>query len=159
MEPLGSSWKKEMEGSYQVLTKKHGRKDFLTPIERSNESLVTRPLGMKWVFKIKDDGIYCSLLVSKVYLHKEYIYYNLNHSPLLFDVSLIILLIYYLQNPIFKIVNVDIKKDFPEAKVEENISIKKPTILKEMDDNFKNSKFRKLNKSVYGLVQDSKTSI
>lgn len=63
-------------------------KDVLNPIERSNETLVTRPLEMKWVFKIKDYGRYLSLLVEKGYLQKEDIEYNLSHSPVLWDVSL-----------------------------------------------------------------------
>ena len=50
----------------------------------------------------------------------------------------------------------DIKKSFLEDKVEENISIKMPTILQEMNTKFKDSKFSKLNKSVYGLVQPEK---
>ena len=50
----------------------------LTPIERSKESLIKRPLGMKWVFKIKDDGCYRSRLVSKGYLQKEGIDYDLS---------------------------------------------------------------------------------
>ena len=50
-------------------------------------------------------------------------------------------------------VAVDIKKAFLESKIEEEIYIRTPDILKTLDNNFKNTKFRKLNRSVYGLVQ------
>ena len=36
---------------------------------------------MKWVFKIKDDGLYRYRLVSKGYLQKEGVEYDLSHSP------------------------------------------------------------------------------
>ena len=51
---------------------------------------------------------------------------------------------------------VDIKKAFLESKIEEEIYIRTPDILKTIDTNFKNTKFIKLNRSVYGLVQDAK---
>ena len=53
-------------------------------------------------------------------------------------------------------VAVDIKKSFLESKIEEEIYIKTPDILKTLDNNFKNTRFSKLNRSVYGLVQAAK---
>ena len=67
---------------------------------------------MKWIFKIKYDGLYCYILVEKGYLQKEGVDYDLSHSHVLCDVSLRILLIYYLQNYKFKIVIFEIKNNF-----------------------------------------------
>ena len=53
-------------------------------------------------------------------------------------------------------VEVDIKKAFLESKIEEEIYIRTPDILKTLDNNFKNTKFSKLNRSIYGLVKDEK---
>ena len=53
-------------------------------------------------------------------------------------------------------VAVDITKDFLESKIEEEIYIKTLDILKTLDNNFKNTRFSKLNRSVYGLVQAAK---
>ena len=53
-------------------------------------------------------------------------------------------------------VEVDIKKEFLESKIEEDIYIRTPYILKTLDTTFKDTRFTKLNRSVYGLVQDSK---
>ena len=41
-----------------------------TPIERSDGSLLKIPIGMKWIFKIKDYGRYHYRLVSKGYIQK-----------------------------------------------------------------------------------------
>ena len=67
---------------------------------------------MKWIFKIKYDGLYCYILVEKGYLQKEGVDYDLSHSPVLCDVSLRILLFYYLHNYNFKIFSVYIKINF-----------------------------------------------
>ena len=53
-------------------------------------------------------------------------------------------------------VEVDIKKAFLESKIEEDIYIRTPDILKTLDTTFKETIFIKLNRSVYGLVQDAK---
>ena len=53
-------------------------------------------------------------------------------------------------------VEVDIKKAFLESKIEEDIYIRTPDIFKTLDTTFKDTRFRKLNRSVYGLVGDDK---
>ena len=53
-------------------------------------------------------------------------------------------------------VAVDIKKAFLESKIEEEIYIKTQDILKTLDNKFKNTRFSKLNRSIYGLVQAAK---
>ena len=41
------------------------QKNVLSPVKVEDESVVTRPLGMRWVLKIKDNGRYRARLVSK----------------------------------------------------------------------------------------------
>ena len=53
-------------------------------------------------------------------------------------------------------VEVDIKKAFLESKIEEEIYIRTPDILKTLETTFKDTKFSKLNRSVYGLLQAAK---
>ena len=81
----------------------------LSPVKPEDEHCVTRPLGMRWVLKIKDNGRYRSRLVSKVFLQRERVDYDLSHSPVLCDINFILLLIYHLQNPTTMMVSVDIK--------------------------------------------------
>ena len=40
----------------------------LTPVKTEDEHCVTRPLGISWVLKIKDNGRYHAILVSKGFL-------------------------------------------------------------------------------------------
>ena len=128
-------------------------KNVLSPVKVKDEQEVSRPLGMRWVVKIKDNGRYRAMLVAKGFLQREGVDYDLIHSPVLCDITFRLLLVYHLLNPKTIMVEVDIKKAFLESKIEEEIYIKTPDILKTLDNNFKNTRFSKLNMSVYGLVQ------
>ena len=132
------------------------QKNVLFPVKVEDEYVVTRPLGMRWVLKIKDNGRYRARLVSKGFLQREGVDYDLSHSPVLCDITFRLLLIYHLLNPKTIMVEVDIKKAFLESKIEEDIYIRTPDILKTLDTTFKDTRFRKLNRSVYGLVQAEK---
>ena len=111
---------------------------------------------MRGVLKIKDNGRYCARLVTKGFLQREGVDYDLRHSPVLCDITFRLLLVYHLLNPKTIMVEVDIKKAFLESKIEEDIYIRTPDILKTLDTTFKDTRFRKLNRSVYGLVQAEK---
>ena len=52
-------------------------------------------------------------------------------------------------------VAVDIMKAFLESMIKEDIYIRTPDILKTLDSTFKETRFIKLNRLVYGLVQDA----
>lgn len=128
----------------------------LSPVKQEDEPGVTIPLGMCWVLKIKYNGRYQSRLVSKGFLQREGVDYKLSHSPVLCDITFRLLLIYHLLNPNKMMVEVDIKKSFLELKIEEDIYIRTPDILKTLDTTFQGTKFSKFNRSVYGLVQSEK---
>ena len=46
---------------------------------------------MSWVLKIKDNGIYHSLLVSKGFIQREVMEYYLSHSKVLCDITCLML--------------------------------------------------------------------
>ena len=122
------------------------KKNVLSPVKVEDESIVTRPLGMRWVLKIKDNGRYRARLVAKGFLQREGVDYDLSHSPVLCDITFRLLLIYHLLNPKTIMVEVDIKKAFLESKIEEDIYIRTPDILKTLDTTFKDTRFIKLNR-------------
>ena len=88
------------------------QKNFLSPVKQEDEYGVTRTLGMCWVLKIKDNGRYRERLVSKGFLPREGVDYDLSHSPFLCDITFCLLLIYHFLNPRMMMVAVDIKKAF-----------------------------------------------
>ena len=55
------------------------QKNVLSPVKVKDEQEVSRPLGMRWVLKIKDNGRYRSRLVSKGFLQREGVDYDLSH--------------------------------------------------------------------------------
>ena len=132
------------------------QKNVLSPVKHEDESGVTRKLGMSLVLKIKDNGRYRARIVDKGFLQIEGVDYDLSHSAVLCDITFRLLLIYHLLNPKMMMVEVDIKKAFLESKIEEDVYIRTPDILKTLDYTFQGTKFSKLNRSVYGLVQSSK---
>ena len=75
------------------------QKNVLSPLKLEDEFGVTRPLGMRWVIKIKDNGRYRARLVSKGFLQREGMDYDLSHSPVLCDITFHLLLIYHFLNP------------------------------------------------------------
>ena len=132
------------------------KKNVLSPVKEEDESSVTIQLGMSWVLKIKDNGRYRERLVAKGFLQREGVDYDLSHSPILCDIKFRLLLIYHLLNPTTMMFEVDIKKEFLKSNIGEDIYIRTPDILKTLDTTFQGTKLRKLNRSVYGLVQASK---
>ena len=90
------------------------QKNVLSPVKVEYESVVTRPLGMRWLIKIKDNGRYRARLVANGFLQREGVDYDLSHSPVLCDITFRLLLIYHLLNPKTIMVEVDIKKEFLE---------------------------------------------
>ena len=122
------------------------QKNVLSPVKVEGEYVLKRPLGMRWVLKIKDNGRYRERLVDKGFLQREGVDYDLSNSPVLCDITFHLLLIYHLLNPTTMMVAVDIKKSFLESNIEEDIYIRTPDILKTLDTTFKDTRFSKLNK-------------
>ena len=84
MESLKPSRNIQMEVVYKGLINFNYSEEFTINIVQGQLNKVTIPLGMIWVLKIKDNGRYSEILVSKGFLQREGVEYNLSHLPLLF---------------------------------------------------------------------------
>ena len=82
------------------------------------------------------------------------IYYTLSHVPVLSKITMSLLLISYLKSPNWSIKQVDIEVEFSEGKLDEVIYVLLPNGLELITK--RNSKWGKLNKIIYGLVQSSR---
>ena len=103
-----------------------------------DEHQITRPLGILWVLKIKDNGRYRSRLSSKGFLQREGLDYDLSNSPFICDITSLTILIYHVKNTSTIMVSIYIKKDLLESNIEEDIYFKKNTdILKKLDSKYK----------------------
>ena len=49
------------------------QKNLISPVYKDKEKKVTRPLGMRCLLKIKDNGRYSERLVSKGFLQREWV--------------------------------------------------------------------------------------
>ena len=59
-----------METCYQGQSNHNDSDNVLSPVKPEEEHLVTRPLGMSWFLKVKDNGSYFEILDTK-YFYKE----------------------------------------------------------------------------------------
>ena len=80
-----------------------------------------KPIGLKWVFNIKDDGRYRSILVAQGYTQVEGIDYNGSYSPILSESSFRILLILKLEHPECICSKLGIEIYFLNTKLQENL--------------------------------------
>ena len=112
-----------------------------------------RYIPMKWVFKVKNDNRYRSILVAKVFVQLEGIDYYNSHSPMLTEVEFRCLLLISL-NQKKVMVSIDIEKEFLEPVLQETLYTQIPPVLDKIQEVVQN-KVCKLNKEIYGLVQAS----
>ena len=85
-----------------------------------------KPIGLKWVFSIKDDGRYRSRLVAQGFTQVEGIDYKGSYAPILSEKSFRILLIMRLKNPEWYCIKLDIETSFLNTKLEENLYVELP---------------------------------
>ena len=88
---------------------------------------IKKPIGLKWVFNIKDDGRYRSRLVSQGYTQVEGIDYNGSYSPILSESSFRILLILKLEHPEWICSKLYIETSFLNTELEENLYVELPS--------------------------------
>ena len=162
------------------------KRNVFTIIEKPNIFNSDRkPIGLKWVFTIKDDGRYRSRLVAQGFTQVEGIDYKGSYAPILSEKSFRILLIMKLKNPKWDCIKLDIETAFLNTKLEENLYVELPPgyeiynkvsnlDINQLDINdlsliesltntniskfnkYKTSKVCKLNAALYGLVQASR---
>ena len=105
-------------------------------------------MNSKWVFRIKEDGLFKARLVIKGYEQEYNIDYHETFSPVVDTTALRLLLAYSAQRN-FKMVTFDIKTAFLYGDLHEEIYMFVPEGFEE------EGKICKLKRSLYGLKQAS----
>ena len=77
-----------------------------------------KTLGLKWVFKIKSNGVFKARLVAQGFLQRAGVDYFDSYSPVMSDVTMRLLLVYGLKMDL-SISKLDIEAAFLEGEVKE----------------------------------------
>ena len=111
-----------------------------------------RLIGNKWVFKIKRDGTYRARLVALGYSQIPGIDYTDNFAPVAHDVSFRIALATMMEEMLDSLV-MDVETAFLYGAIEEEIFMKLPVGMEEMDPGSSAEDCYQLKKGIYGLCQ------
>lgn len=114
-----------------------------------------KPIGCRWVFNIKDKGLYKARLVAKGYTQQEGIDYEETFSPVIKHTSLRLLLAIAGKHKMH-VHQMDVKTAFLNGVLKEELYMKQPPGYKAVPMNAKDKTSEyvlKLNKSIYGLKQ------
>ena len=113
-----------------------------------------KTLGLKWVFKIKSNGVFKARLVAQGFLQRAGVDYFDIYSPVMSDVTMRLLLVYGHKMDL-SISKLDIEASFLEGEVKEELYINFPNGMEFIDNVYK-GKIARLNRAIYGLVQASR---
>ena len=111
-----------------------------------------RLIGNKWVFKIKRDGTYRARLVALEYSQIPGIDYTDNFAPVAHDVSFRIALARMMVEKLDSLV-MDVETAFLYGDIEEEILMKSPVGMEEIDPGSSPEDCYQLKKGIYGLCQ------
>ena len=111
-----------------------------------------RLIGNKWVFKIKRDGTYRARLVALGYSQIPGVDYTDNFSPVAHDVSFRIALVRTMVEKLDSLV-MDVETAFLYGDIEEEIFMKSPVGMEEIDPGSSPGDNYQLKKGIYGLCQ------
>ncbi|EEQ39270.1 hypothetical protein CLUG_03398 [Clavispora lusitaniae ATCC 42720] len=114
-----------------------------------------KPIGCRWVFNIKDKGLYKARLVAKGYTQKEGIDYEETFSPVIKHTSLRLLLAIAGRLKMH-VHQMDVKTAFLNGDLKEDLYMRQPPGYKAVSKNSEDKTTEyvlKLNKSIYGLKQ------
>ena len=111
-----------------------------------------RLIGNKWVFKIKRDGTYRARLVSLGYSQIPGVDYTDNFAPVAHDVSFRIALDRMMVEKLDSLV-MDAETAFLYGDIEEEIFMKSPVGMEEIDPGSSPEDCYQLKKGIYGLCQ------
>ena len=111
-----------------------------------------RLIGNKWVFKIKRDGTYRARLVVLGYSQIPGVDYTDNFAPVAHDVSFRIALARMMVEKLDSLV-MDVETAFLYGEIDEEIFIKSPVGMEEIDPGSSSEASYQLLKGIYGLCQ------
>ena len=111
-----------------------------------------RLIGNKWVFKIKRDGTYRARLVALGYSQIPGVDYKDNFAPVAHDVSFRIALARMMVEKLYNLV-MDVETAFLYGDIEEEIFMKSPVGMEEIDPGSSPEDCYQLKKGIYGLCQ------
>ena len=111
-----------------------------------------RLIGNKWVFKIKRDGTYRARLVALGYSQIPRIDYTDNFAPVAHDVSFRIALARMMVEKLDSLV-MDVETALLYGEINEEIFMKSPVGMEEIDPGSSSEDYYQLLKGIYGLCQ------
>ena len=111
-----------------------------------------RLIGNKWVFKIKRDGTYRARLVALGYSQIPGVDYTENFAPVAHDVTFRIALARMMVE-MFNSLVMNVETVFLYGEIDEEIFMKSPVGMEEIDPGSSSEDFYKLLKGIYGLCQ------
>ena len=121
-------------------------------VDRKNIPNNSRLIGNKWVFKIKRDGTYRARLVALGYSQIPGVDYTDNFAPVTHDVSFRIALARMMVEKLDSLV-MDVETAFLYGDIEEEIFMKSPIGMEEIDPGSSTEDCYQLKKGIYGLCQ------
>ena len=121
-------------------------------VDRKNIPNNRRLIGNKWVFKIKRDGTYRATLVALGYSQIPGVDYTDNFAPVAHDVSFRIALARIMVEKLDSLV-MDVETAFLYGDIEEEIFMKSPIGMEEIDPGSSPEDCYQLKKGIYGLCQ------
>ena len=121
-------------------------------IDRAKIPENKRLIGNKWVFKIKRDGTYKARLVALGYSQIPGIDYTDNFAPVAHDVSFRIALARMMVEKLVSLV-MDMETAFLYREIDEEIFMKSPVGMEEIDEGSSSEDCYQLLKGIYGLCQ------
>ena len=121
-------------------------------VDRKNIPNNRRLIGNKWVFKIKRDGTYRARLVALGYSQIPGVDYTDNFAPVVHDVSFRIALVRMMVEKLDSLV-MDVETAFLYGDIEEEIFMKSPIGMEEIDPGSSTEDCYQLKKGIYGLCQ------
>ena len=120
--------------------------------ERKKTPNDRRLFGNKWPFKIKRDGTYRARLVALGYSQSPGVDYTDNFAPLAHDVTFRIALARMMVETLDSLV-MDVETAFLYGEIDEEIFIKSPVRMEEIDPGSSSEDCYQLLKGIYGLCQ------
>ena len=111
-----------------------------------------RLIGNKWVFKVKRDGTYRARLVALGYSQIAGVDYTDNVAPVAHDVTFRIALARMMVEKLDSLV-MDVETAFLYGEIDEEIFMKSPVGMEEIDPGSSSEDCYQLTKGIYGLCQ------